>query len=138
MREKLARFFYGRNGMDNFSVFLWWAGLILLLLSSILRRPIGEIASSSLWALSLLCIVFSFFRILSKNRAKRSAENAKYLQIKGRLLNRFRGAKTRYSQRRDYKFFKCPECRSVLRVPRGKGRIYVTCRKCGARFEAKS
>lgn len=138
MRNKLARLFYGRNGIDSLSTFLWWTGLVLMLLSSLLCRFIGTAAYSAVWAAGIVCIAFSVIRIFSKNISRRSAENARYLSIKNRFLDRFRIVKTRFAQRRDYKFFKCPDCKSILRVPRGKGKIYVTCRKCGSRFEAKS
>lgn len=138
MRDRLARMFYGRNGVDKLSTFLWVVGLVLLIISSIVRRFASNGVGYIIWVLALVCIVLSFVRIFSRNVAKRAAENERYLSIKNSVVNRFRGRKARFDQRRDYKFFKCPECKSVLRVPRGKGRIYVTCRKCGARFEAKS
>ena len=138
MRDRLARFFYGRNGIDKLSTFLWVVGLILLIVSSIVRRFASSGVGYAIWALALVCIVLSFIRIFSRNISRRAAENERYLSIKNSVVNGFRGRKARFDQRRDYKFFKCPECKSVLRVPRGKGRIYVTCRKCGARFEAKS
>ena len=138
MRDRLARLFYGRNGIDKLSTFLWVVGLILLIVSSIVRRFASSGVGYAIWALALVCIVLSFIRIFSRNISRRAAENERYLSIKNSVVNGFRGRKTRFDQRHDYKFFKCPECKSVLRVPRGKGRIYVTCRKCGARFEAKS
>ncbi|MBO6011292.1 MAG: hypothetical protein J6P71_05795 [Oscillospiraceae bacterium] len=136
MRDRLARLFYGRNGIDKLSTFLWVVGLVLLIISGIVRRFTS--VGYAIWALAVVCIVLSFIRIFSRNVTKRAAENERYLSMKNSFLNFFRGKKARFEQRRDYKFFKCPECKSMLRVPRGKGRIYVTCRKCGARFEAKS
>jgi hypothetical protein len=138
MRDRLARLFYGRNGIDRLSTFLWVVGLVLLIVSGIVRRFASNGVGYIIWVLAVLCIVLSFVRIFSRNVSKRAAENERYLSIKNSVVNGFRGRKARFDQRRDYKFFKCPECKSVLRVPRGKGRIYVTCRKCGARFEAKS
>ena len=138
MRDRLARLFYGRNGIDKLSTFLSWVGLALLIISGIVRRFASNGVGYIIWVLALVCIVLSFVRIFSRNVSKRAAENERYLKAKASFLNFFRGKKARFDQRRDYKFFKCPECKSMLRVPRGKGRIYVTCRKCGARFEAKS
>ena len=138
MRDRLARLFYGRNGIDKLSTFLWVAGLVLLIISGIVRRIGSGAVGYAIWALGVVCIVFAFIRVFSRNVSKRAAENERYLKAKDSFLNFFRGKKARFDQRRDYKFFKCPECKSMLRVPRGKGRIYVTCRKCGARFEAKS
>ena len=74
----------------------------------------------------------------SSDLYKRREENAKYLQRRTRFLSRFRGVKERWSQRKDYCFFKCPSCKSRLRVPRGKGKIRIVCRKCGTAFEKKT
>ncbi|MCD8001749.1 MAG: hypothetical protein LUE95_04085, partial [Oscillospiraceae bacterium] len=64
--------------------------------------------------------------------------NGKYLQLQYKLTERFRDWRDRQKQRRDYVFFRCPSCKAMLRVPRGKGRIRVTCRKCGNAFEKKT
>ena len=44
----------------------------------------------------------------------------------------------RWSQRKDYRFFKCRSCRTRLRVPRGKGKLNIVCRKCGTSFQRKT
>ena len=76
--------------------------------------------------------------MFSRNIYKRQAENAKYLKAKFRLTNGLRLRKERWSQRRDYKFFTCPACHTTLRVPRGKGKINIVCRKCGNSFQGKT
>lgn len=134
MKQKLIQFMYGRNGVDLFSRFLTYVGLVLILLQLIFRGVVGRIC----WYLALAVLIYAYFRIFSKNLAKRRAENAKYYQYRMKALNGFRDWKDRRRQSRDYKFFRCPSCRAMLRVPRGKGKIRVTCRKCGTAFERKT
>ena len=62
----------------------------------------------------------------------------RYLEMKNEILSYFHGVKERYSQRKDYKFFRCPSCHAMLRVPRGKGKVKVVCRKCGTSFVKKT
>ena len=54
------------------------------------------------------------------------------------MEGRLRAAKERWVQRKDYKFFSCPSCHTNLRVPRGKGKIKIVCRKCGTSFMGRS
>ena len=76
--------------------------------------------------------------MFSKNFEKRRKENERYLQLKYKLTSGFRNWNDRRKQSRDYVFFRCPSCHAMLRVPRGKGKIRVTCRKCGNAFEKKT
>ena len=72
--------------------------------------------------------------MLSRCRARRAAENSADLKRTASLRGWFRAQGERWRQRRDYKFFRCPQCRTLLRVPRGKGKIRIVCRKCGNSF----
>lgn len=133
-REKIAQFMYGRRGTDEFSRFLLVVTLVLIVLSWIF----GGVLQSIFWALGLACLVYCYVRILSRDIYKRQKENAWYLQKKAGFLNWVRSLKDRWTQRKDYRFFRCPSCHTLLRVPKGKGKIVLTCRKCGNRFERKS
>ena len=82
--------------------------------------------------------MFTHVRMFSKNFEKRRKENERYLQLKYKLTSGFRNWNDRRKQSRDYVFFRCPSCHAMLRVPRGKGKIRVTCRKCGNAFERKT
>ncbi len=62
----------------------------------------------------------------------------RYLQLRDEFRSYFRGAKDRFRQRKDYKFFRCPSCHTMLRVPKGKGKVRVVCRKCGTSFIKKT
>ena len=134
-RNWLVRVMAGRNGADNLSRFLSVFTVVLLLLSLLTS---GTGAGGVFWALGLCCLVWGFFRVFSRNLTRRRAENEKYLRLTAKLRGRVQGALSRFRQRKDYRFFRCPSCRNWLRVPRNKGRIQITCRQCGERFTRKT
>ena len=125
----------GRNGNDQLNRFLLLADVVLLLLASLLGRTA---LGSFLYLLVLALLGLTYFRMLSRNVYKRRSENESYLRRKQQLLSRFRVLKESWKQRKDYKFFTCPSCRSVMRVPRGRGKIRIVCHKCGNTFMGKS
>lgn len=126
----LRRFMYGRYGGDPLNLFLLGLSLLLYFLDLFLHLPF-------LYVLYLLCIVLALCRTLSRNYARRRAENAKFMAVAGPAI---RWIKLRRTIHRDkeHRYFKCPNCGQQLRVPRGKGKITVTCRSCGVSFEEKT
>lgn len=138
MRYRLAKFFEGRNGNDALARALLWAGVIVYVLAMVAMRIGWTVVSNLLSSAALVLVFFSLWRTMSRNLYKRSEENQKFLAFFRRIKTGFSNQKTRFSQRKDYKFFKCPACKSMLRVPRGKGKIQITCRKCGNRFSGKT
>lgn len=134
MRNWLMRFMAGRNGADQFARFLSIAALVILILSMFLPGYVG----TAFWVLALACLVYSYFRMFSKNTAKRYAENAKYLSVKYKLTGWFRRKKERVQQSKTYRFYRCPQCGITTRIPKGKGKIKITCPKCGNTFIRKS
>ena len=124
MKYKLRAFFSGRNGIDGLGKVLLWVSLIVMLLSTLFGITFLYGA-----ALALLCYVY--IRAFSRNVEKCRAQNEAYLSWRNLLKLRFR-------QRKTHKFYRCPQCRQQLRVPKGKGRICITCRICGAHFERKT
>ena len=131
IKASLIRFMQGRHGPDNLSMFTLFAGLACSVLGSFTRLGLLSILGFVLYILTL-------FRMLSRNVYKRQEENSRYLRAKYRLQSRIRLIGERWKQRREYKFFVCPSCRATLRVPRGRGKIKIVCRKCGASFTGKS
>ena len=131
MKEKFYRFMAGRYGSDQLSRFLSFLALALIVLNLFLK-------STALWLLGIVALVLVYVRMFSRNYEKRRKENERYLQWKYKLTGGVRNWTDRQKQRRDYVFFRCPSCRAMLRVPRGKGKIRVTCRKCGNAFERKT
>lgn len=127
----LKRVMMGRNGSDQLSFAILITGMVLILIDTFIRSTI-----ISFFVLILLFI--SVFRMFSKNIPARNRENAAFLKIWYRIKNFFYREKLRLQNKKLYKFFSCPGCKKTLRVPKGKGRIYVTCPKCGERFETKT
>ena len=125
----------GRNGNDQLNRFLLLADVVLLLLASLLGRTA---LGSLLYLLVLALLGLTYFRMLSRDVYKRRSENESYLRRKQQFLSRLRAIKERWKQRKDYKFFTCPSCRAVMRVPRGRGKIRIVCHKCGNTFMGKS
>ena len=125
----------GRNGNDQLNRFLLLAGAASLLLASLLRR---NLLGSLLYLLALALLGLTYFRMLSRNLYRRRSENERYLREKEKLSARLRILRERWNQRKDYKFFTCPSCKAVMRVPRGRGNIRIVCHKCGNTFTGKS
>ena len=130
MRNAIQRFMYGRYGNDQFGFFLLGLSVTLSLLATILDLGILNL-------LAEVVIFYALFRMLSRNTYKRREENNKFLRKVNPFLKWFRLQQT---MRKDkaHRYFKCPNCSQYLRVPRGKGKITVTCRSCKASFQEKS
>ena len=123
IRAGLFQFMSGRYGTDRLNMVILCAGLVASLLSMLVRsHPIGVI----LWALSYGLMFWAIFRSLSRNTYKRYQENRKFLLIFDRLKDR------------QHRYFACPKCRQTVRVPRGKGKISITCPRCKERFVKKT
>ncbi len=121
---------YGRNGSDQLGLF----SLVIYLLISLL---FGLTGWKILMVLEYVLLFVILYRMLSRDLARRRAENAKFLQLSLPLRRKLRFLRTRMKDR-EHRYFRCPNCRQQMRVPRGKGRITVHCRACGATFEEKS
>ena len=121
----------GRYGADPLSFAMLIAALVLNLIASIS----GIVLISTL---SAVLIVLCFYRMFSRNFARRRAENQKFMGVWNKVKNFFRRQQDKLRQSKDFRFFKCPSCKNNLRVPKGKGKIYVTCPRCGERFIKKT
>lgn len=120
----------GRYGVDQFGRFISIVVLILFILSLFTSGKLSQI----LMLLAVAGIVYMYFRVFSRNTAKRRGENDLYMKRMRSMRMFFLSWSERWKQRRDYKFFRCPSCGTLLRVPRGKGKIKIVCRKCGNSF----
>ena len=133
MRNWLRKVMTGRYGVDEFSRFLNTTAMLSLVLSVLFDNGISVffllVAFGSLF--------WNYTRMFSRNTYKRREENGKFLRKVNPLLKWFRLQQT---MRKDkaHRYFKCPNCSQYLRVPRGKGKITVTCRSCRASFQEKS
>ena len=130
-KNRFYRFFYGRYGYDTLSkalLFAYAAILIIhMILSLFIESPFYYLAY---FLLSLSLIITVFFRTLSRNIAKRRAENQKFCNFFKLIRNKFRDRKT-------HVYRKCPKCSAVLRLPKAKGKHSVVCPKCKNKFNVK-
>ncbi len=131
MKQKFQQFMSGRYGADQLSRLLMVITLVVLVLS--MFRPLRF-----LYIVAMVVLVYTYFRMFSRNVEKRYAENQKYLNWKYRLVVKKDQRKKRWAQRKTYHFYKCPNCKQTVRVPRGKGNICITCPKCRTEFVKKS
>ena len=131
IRQSLARFMTGRHGADNLGMFTLLACLAFSLLGSFTRVDILSLIGFALYIITL-------FRMFSRNHEKRTAENRKYIELTSGWKTKIRQFTRRMKNRRDYKYFKCPGCKVLLRMKRGSGEKEITCVRCGHQFRQKS
>ncbi len=121
--QKLQRFMMGRYGTDKLNTAILIAGLIACAVALFFR---GSVLGGVLTLVSYGLMFLAIFRGLSRNTYKRYQENRRYLMLVDRVKDR------------EHKYFDCPRCRQPVRVPRGKGKIAITCPKCKEKFIRKS
>lgn len=130
-KNALYRFFSGRRGMDQLSVALLILSIVLSLLAPILG--IGFLGT-----LSMVSWVYALFRMLSKNIPSREKENQWFLSKYTPVAASIKQAKVRFKNRKIYLYYRCPNCRAWLKLPRNIGEKTVTCGKCQATFKKKA
>lgn len=126
----MYRFMLGRYGNDRFNRFLMILALVCFAVSFFGVR--------GFYLAGLLCLIYAYFRMLSRNTYKRSLENNKYLQCEYKVKHWFSGIKWKLQQQKTHHIYKCPSCKQKIRIPRGKGKIEIRCPKCGQTFIKKS
>lgn len=117
LRWNLQVFMRGRNGVDELNRILTYVVLIVYVISLFTQ-------STLLYYISFIGLIYLTYRMLSKNLYERREENRKFMTW-------LETTRIRFEQRKDYKIFKCKGCGRNIRVPRGKGKIEVTCPMCG-------
>ena len=139
LRDAMARFMYGRNGVDQLNIAMLWTSIGADLLATILMRQQNSIAYVGLvlYYGSVILWVLVLFRMFSRNLYKRQAENQKWLQARSRRRSAASAAKARRADK-DHQYFTCRQCRAICRVPVGKGKVIITCPKCGAEIHGKT
>lgn len=130
VKEKFYRFMMGRYGGDKLNQFLMIAALILIVLA-MFGVPVVN-------ALGLLCLIYAYFRMFSRNIYKRQAENAKYLKYEYKVKQRFAVFKRELQQRKTHHIYRCPSCKQKIRIPRGRGKVEIRCPKCSRTFIKRS
>lgn len=127
----MKNFMIGRYGQDELGKFILSLTLILLVINLFVK-------TSALSAVALMLIFYSYYRIFSRDTSARYAENKKFLDTIEPLRRKFFTSKNKYENRKVYKYIKCPSCKLEMKVPKGKGKIKVTCKSCGNKFIIKS
>lgn len=131
MRERFHQFMQGRYGTDQFSGFMAWTALILWVIAKVTKLLLlGRVC---LFA-AIILIFCVDYRILSKNLVKRAQENERYLIMTGRVRRYMQKWQYQLQMRRDHRIFQCPSCNQKIRVPKGKGKIAITCPQCRTEF----
>ena len=131
MKEKFYRFMQGRYGSDEFSKFLVGLGMAMIILNLLTRSFIFNL-------LFWICLIYSYFRMFSKNYSARYAENQKFLGLKNQFKYKLENHKRLREQKKIYHIYSCPYCKQKIRIPKGKGTIIVTCPKCKQEFGKRS
>lgn len=134
VKNALFRFMYGRNGVDQLNLCLIWLVIALNLAGALAGGMAGWLMS----AVSTAATVWVFFRTFSRNLSRRRAENAAFVSRVWYPVSGFFRRTTARLRDREHRYFTCPNCRTVCRVPRGKGQIIITCPKCRTKIRAKS
>ena len=127
----VQRFMSGRHGADQLSLALLIAGIVLSLLQSLTGFFVFYI-------LGLAAYIWGIFRMLSRNEYKRANENMLWMKFWTELRTNVKQFFVRLKNIRKYRYFKCPECKSRLRLPRKVGEVTVTCGKCHHQFRQKA
>ena len=131
VRATLNRLMAGRRGADQLSLALLVLGLVLSMLTSVTRIGL-------FYLVGLLAYGLSIYRMFSRNIEKRYAENMKFLKFWNGWRSSLKQFINRMKNMRQYKYYKCPQCRAWLRLPRKVGEVTVTCGKCHSTFKQKA
>ncbi len=123
LSQAFRRFMTGRYGTDKLNNLLLGLGLATCFLNLFIDNPIAGLA---LTAFSYGFMLWALFRCFSRNTYRRYRENRKYLLFVERIRDR------------EHRYFTCPRCHQTVRVPRGKGKIAITCPKCKDKFTKKT
>lgn len=131
MKQKFQNFMSGRYGVDDFSKALLYATLTLCLVSLFTRnRMLNLLLTAGL--------VFIYYRMFSKNYSRRYQENLWYLRQKDKVMHFFRRQNSLAQQRKTHRIYTCPQCRQKIRIPKGHGKVQITCPQCKTAFIKRS
>ena len=131
MSWKIERFMQGRYGYDSLNAALCVLALVLLVVS---------IFVSARWMAltAYLPLGWALWRMYSKNTERCRAQNEAWLKLFAPVRKAWKRSRNRWKDRKTHRYFRCPKCRQTVRVPKGKGRIEITCPTCGEKFQKKT
>lgn len=131
IKMALACFMQGRNGVDNLGFAALWGGLIISLLDSF-------VGTGLLYMLGMALYIYAIWRMMSRNVYKRAEENRKYVTTVEGVRTKVKQFFLRVKNSKEYKYFKCPQCKVLIRLKRGSGAKVIHCPKCGCEFNQKA
>ena len=133
IREGFMRFMVGRYGMDDLSKTIFGAEIGVMVVNLFLRLPV-------LNTVVMIGLVYLYFRMFSRNIPARYQENQKFLMFRQKVVGWWKREKMMLTTMKSYHYYTCPnpDCKAKIRIPRGRGKIIVTCPKCRTEFEKKS
>ena len=136
IRNALYRFMYGRNGMDQLNLALMILVLGMDVVAMLVQRRVPVLYLVLYW-LSMALWLVVLFRMFSKNLYKRRNENQKWVNWLWKFKSSQAGARERHADK-DHKYFTCKNCKTICRVPVGKGKVIITCPKCDAQIQGRT
>ena len=136
MRDKFNKFMQGRDGVDAFARFTMGVALVAIIIS--IFFPGGNRIGALFDTIGLLVLLYTYYRMLSRDIQKRYAENEKYLAATAKFRQRFNREKNMMNQRKTHHIYSCPGCGQKIRIPKGKGKIEIECPKCHTKFVKRS
>ena len=128
---KMQQWMAGRYGYDELSKAMFIAALICMVLAFVPSLQF-------MYAPAIVFWLWSMVRCYSRNLEKRRVERAAYLRFTGNIKSRFAVKKKAWKERKTHRYFRCKQCKTVLRVPKGKGTIKITCSKCRSELIKKT
>lgn len=130
MRERLRSFMQGRYGVDALSKVLLGVAFVCAVLSLFFGKLF--------YLIGLCLLAYIYFRMFSRNYERRYRENRAFLDKTNRIAAFFRAQKSLMQQRKTHHIYKCAQCGQKIRIPKGRGKVIVTCPKCRFQFQKKS
>ena len=131
IKMAMARFMQGRNGVDNISWHALWGGLIVMLADGFIGTGVLTLLGNALY-------IYALFRVFSRNVGKRQLENQRYVQFTEKVSKEVKQFFLRLKGMKTYKYFRCPACKTRLRLKRGAGEKHITCPLCKHSFDQKA
>ncbi len=131
--NRLRQLMAGRHGIDELNIAILATALFISLVGSFLPPLVYFIMQT----VSFILLGLAFFRMFSKNRARRTYENTRFLVIYNPIRDWFVLQKNRFVNRKTHVYFRCPNCKKSLRVPKGIGKVNITCPTCKEKFIRK-
>lgn len=129
--SRMQSFMYGRYGYDELSQFLSMTALVCIV-AGLFVFP------GFFYGLAMALYLITLFRTYSKNLSKRRRELEAYMRLANLVKTWFSLQKRKFSERKTHRYFKCSQCKTSLRVPKGKGKIKIHCPKCGEEIVKKT